>query len=303
MELRHLRYFLVAAEEENFHRAAERLHISQPALSRRIRDLEEELGFDLFDRSLKRVHVSRAGRAYLESVKRSMSVLQEARLDGSRIAKGQAGILTIGFFESLIVRYASVARAFREFRAAYPEVELRLNAIDPAQGLDALFHGESDAAFVFDIDLKGDQIRTLFIGSETWVLAVPMSHPLATQEQVRLADLQALPFIWSRRELNPVLYDNLIASCRAAGFTPNILQSVGSEGTKVQLVAAGMGLSFVLSRARSADEVVFRNVEDLNTVIRADLVWRQDSMSPQLSNFIELVQRHASGAQAEAAAS
>lgn len=293
VELRHLRYFIAAAEEENFHRAAERLHISQPALSRRIRDLEDELGFDLFQRGLKRVHLSRAGRAFLESVRRSMADLDKARVDGARIAKGQSGTLNVGFFESLIVRYPSVARSFREFRSGYPEVELRLNAIEPAHGLDALRRGEIDAAFLFDIRLEGDELRTHFIASETWILAVPAAHPLAVRPAVRLADLGEVPFIWSRRELAPPLYDDLISRCRDAGITPNIIQSAGSESTKVHLVAAGMGVSFVLSGARPADEVVFRKVDDLDTIVRADLVWRHDKVSAQLANFVDLVRRNA----------
>ncbi len=289
MELRHLRYLLVAAEEENFHRAAERLHISQPALSRRIRDLEEELGFHLFDRRLKRVHISRAGRVFVDTVKRAMADLQTARAEGARVAKGQSGTLAVGFYESLIARYPGVARSFREFRGAHPGVELRLNAINPAHGIDALLRGEIDAAFVFNVNIESDQIRNLFIGSESWIVAIPQGHPLATREPLLLSDLRAEPFIWSRRELNPISHDELIAACRSAGFAPNIIQSAGSERTKVHLVAAGMGLSFVLSGARTVDDVIYRQVRDLHSMVKADLVWRQDNMSAQLSNFIELV--------------
>jgi DNA-binding transcriptional LysR family regulator len=287
MEIRHLRYFVAAAEEENFHRAAERLHIAQPALSRRIRDLEEDLGFDLFERNLKRVHLSLAGRAYLDNVKRALADLHRAGLDSARIAKGQAGLLALGFPESM-VRYAGVPRSFREFRTSFPDVELRLNPMDPARGLDALLRGDIDAAFTFNARLDG--LRHLPIGSETWLLALPAIHPLVHKEKLRLADLEGEPFIWTRRELSPVVYDGLIAACRAVGFVPNIIQSAGSESIKQHLVAAGMGLGFMLSTARApVEDVVFRAVEDLNAVVRADFVWRHERSSAQLENFISLV--------------
>src|SRR5437868_4137039 len=128
MELRHIRYFVAAAEEENFHRAAERLSVVPPALSRRIHDLETELGAQLFERQQKRVRLSPLGRAFLEDARRILEEVARAKERVRRMARGEVGTLSVGLNET-VVRHGIVSRAFRDFRTACADVELRLGPI------------------------------------------------------------------------------------------------------------------------------------------------------------------------------
>lgn len=289
MELRHLRYFVAAAEEQNFHRAAERLHVAQPALSRRVRDLEIELGLDLFERRLKRVYLSPAGRSYLEDVRQVLKEIDDAAIKSRRIAQGDAGVLNLGFPET-VVRHAMVARSFRQFRASFPDVELNLNPLTPALSLEGVRQGGVDAAFVFNRPVGDAEIAHLSISTEKWMLAMPSSHPLAGQGRLRLIDLANEPFIWSRRELAPPLYDSLIAGCQTGGLSPNIIQYTVNESTKLHLVAAGMGISFVMSLAQyQSSDVVIREVDDLKSTVHLDLIWRAHDGSPPVRRFVELI--------------
>src|SRR5216684_478662 len=128
MELRHLRYFVGVGEEQHFGRAAERLHIAQPALSRQIQDLEKEIGFPLFDRLPRGVKLSAAGKLFLEDARRILAEVQEATRRAERVAKGKAGTLRVGFMET-ISWHGALPKALRRFRKRQPDVELQLHAM------------------------------------------------------------------------------------------------------------------------------------------------------------------------------
>jgi len=149
MELRHLRYFVGVGEEQHFGRAAKRLSIVQPALSRQIRDLERELGFSVFDRLPRGVKLNAAGRLFLEDARRILHELNEAKARAARVARGQSGTLRIGFTESASWQ-GVVPESFRRFREMKPDAELQLEPSPSLVQLEAIRSGRLDAGFVFN---------------------------------------------------------------------------------------------------------------------------------------------------------
>jgi DNA-binding transcriptional LysR family regulator len=288
MELRHLRYFAVAAEEENFHRAAERLHVTQSALSRRIHDLEVELGVQLFDRGQKRVRLSAVGRAYYDDTTRILKDIESANARSRRVAKGELGVLTLALNDT-VVRHTIVSQAFHAFRSAYRDVELKLDPTPWASLVDALTSGNVDAAFLYTRPADSPLFDYIPIATDEFLLALPSSHPLAQRAELRLADLSGEPFLWQPREPMPYIHDRLIAACQAGGLTPRIVQHLMSESARLHLVSVGMGFTFVTSSFRnySVENVVTRPLADLSLPLTLELCWRRDNRPLILDNFIQ----------------
>jgi DNA-binding transcriptional LysR family regulator len=290
MELRHLRYFVAAAEEENFHRAAERLHVTQSALSRRIRDLEVELGVDLFDRSQKRVRLSSVGRAYLEDAVRILKDIEAANSRGRRIARGELGTLSFALNDT-VVRHDIVSKAFHSFRLGFPNVELKLDPTPWPSLVAALTGGNVDAAFLYSRPADSPLFDHIAIATDEFLLALPSSHPLADKPEIRLRDLREQNFLWMTREPAPDNHDRLISACQAGGLTPRIVQYLMSESARLHLVSAGMGITFITSSFRnySVENVVTRKLADFSMALTLELAWRRDNRSLTLSHFVELM--------------
>src|ERR1700752_1185624 len=154
MELRHLRYFVAVGEEQHYGRAAERLRVAQPALSRQIQDLEEEIGFKLFDRLPRGVKISLAGELFLNEARRILEEVTEAIARAQRVAKGQSGTLRVGFTENASW-HGVIPNSFRRFRERQPDAELQLHPLASLEQLAAIRSGRLDAGFVFNM-LKAD---------------------------------------------------------------------------------------------------------------------------------------------------
>src|SRR5204862_2960696 len=160
MELRHLRYFVQVAEEQHYRRAAERLRIAQPALSRQIQDLEEEIGFKLFDRLPRGVKISAAGKSFLVDARRILHEVNEAAGRAKRVASGQSGTLRVGFVES-VSWHGVVPDSFREFRARQPDAELQLKPASSLEQTEDVDSGRLDDGFVFTYDNFGEVMAQL----------------------------------------------------------------------------------------------------------------------------------------------
>src|SRR6266851_6071630 len=170
MELRHLRYFLAVGEEKHYGRAAQRLRVAQPALSRQIQDLEEEIGFKLFDRLSRGVKISAAGKLFLEDARRILQQVDEATRRAKRVASGQSGTLRVGFVES-ISWHGVVPDSFRQFRERQPEAELQLTPLSSLEQIEAVGAGRLDAGFVFTIANINSQLAELSVASLNMMLA------------------------------------------------------------------------------------------------------------------------------------
>jgi len=291
LELRHLRYFMIAAQEENFHRAARLLFVTPSSLSRRINDLETELGVSLFQRHQRRVYLTAAGRAYLQEVSRLFDGLDSANMRVRRVADGEIGALKLALNDT-VMRHEVVTYALNRFSSGYPDVELRLEPLTGPSLSEALVKGSADAAFLYSRPRDDPQFEFIAVATDTVLIALPRSHRLAKKPKLYLSDLQDEAFLWIPREGVALMYDGLVAACRAGGLTPRITQRLMNESARVQLVAAGMGITFVFSSFTSYahKKVVLRPVHDLPMTITLELAWLRGNRSVTLDHFIRTLE-------------
>src|SRR5207245_9558723 len=177
MELRHLRYFVQVAEEQHYGRAAERLRVAQPALSRQIQDLEEEIGFKLFDRLPRGVKLSAAGKLFMEDARRILQQVNEATARAKRVAAGQSGTLRVGFIES-VSWHGIVPDSFRQFRERQPDAELEVKPLSSLEQIEAVRSGRLEAGFVHAIANTDRDLAQLEVSVLNLMLAVPRGHPI-----------------------------------------------------------------------------------------------------------------------------
>jgi DNA-binding transcriptional LysR family regulator len=291
LELRHLRYFLIAAQEENFHRAAKLLFVTPSSLSRRIHDLEVELGVALFERHQRRVHLTPAGRAYLHEVVRLIDMLDAANLRAKRVADGEIGALNLAVNDT-VMRHDVVTHALSRFNARYPNIELRLEPLTGPSLSEALVKRRADAAFLYTRPHDDPSFDFIRVATDKLVVAMPRSHRLAKKAKIRLAEFKDDAFLWIPRASVPRVYDSLLAACHAGGLTPHITQTLMSESARVQLVSAGMGITFVFSSFASHvhEKVVLRPVEDLSLTMTLELAWLHGNKSAPLHHFIQTIE-------------
>src|SRR6202043_1028445 len=206
MELRHLRYFVAVGEDQHYGRAAERLGIAQPALSRQIQDLENELGFMLFERLPRGVRLNAAGKLYLSDARRILQDVDEAKRRAERVALGKAGTLRVGI-ATAVSWHGLVVDSFREFRRRQPDVELELHHLLSVHQIEAILSGRLDAGFAASLTPSHKDLAHWEFVQDRMLLAVPKGHPLTKREGIRLRDLRDMPFVWFPRWVNPVIYD------------------------------------------------------------------------------------------------
>ena len=287
MELRHLRYFVAVGEEQHYGRAARRLRVAQPALSRQIQDLEQEIGFRLFDRLPRGVKISDAGKPFLDDARRILQEINDATARAKRIASGLAGTLRIGFLES-ISWHGIIPDSIKDFRERRPDVELQLKALTSLEQIAAIQSGSLDAGFAVPLANPDHGLAHFQVGITKTVLAVPKGHALTKLKKIRLRDLVDVPFIWFPKWAIPNAYDRLMAACISGGLTaPRIVQETAIENMRLSLVQCGVGVAFVTSdsRWRCPPGVVILPVTDLNVAFLFALMWRKDNNSPLLAEF------------------
>jgi DNA-binding transcriptional LysR family regulator len=293
MELRHLRYFVAVGEDQHYGRASRRLGVAQPALSRQIQDLENEIGFKLFDRMPRGVRLSAAGELFLEDARRILQEVGEATARAARVASGQSGTLRVGFAEN--VSWHGVAPdSFRRFREQQPCADLQLQPAASLEQLDAIRSRRLDAGFVNFMPKADADLDQLAVGRQQVELALPKRHPLTRLKKLRLRDLADAPFIWFPRRASPAFYDRLMHECYRGGLkSPRIVQEGLNEATILSLVSTGLGVGWVLGSARwrCPQTVAVLPVVDLNMPVSLSLAWRRDNTSPLLYRFIDEVRR------------
>ena len=288
MDIRRLRYFLAAAEEENLRRAAERLHIVQPALSKQIAQLENELGCQLFTRAKQRISLTSAGRLFMGDARRILADLEAAKERLQEASAGQLGTLNIGFRETA-ARSSLVSRSISEFRSAYPNVELRLNQMTSPAQCAALRSGELDAGFIYLSPEHDQGLEHLPIAVDRFLLALHRENPLSKKKQLSLNHLVNQPFIWLARSRNAYYSDTLLRECHQLGFSPRVIQETDSDATALNLVAVGMGISFVMAATSPLPDVVLKPVRELNHSLTLALAWNGMTHSPLTANFVDTV--------------
>lgn len=290
MELRHLRYFVMLAEELHFGRAAQRLAITQSPLSFNIRCLEEELGVRLFDRNNKRVKLTPAGSAFAPEAKRILEQAARASELARAIADGSVGRIEIGFTGSMVYRGAS--ETVSAFCARYPAIEVTLRELSTAEQLEQLAHGLLDAAFV-NAPAVPEGLAGEALPPESFVCCLPLEHPLAHATSISLSSLSRENFVMFARDVAPANYDNVISICAEAGFLPRTRFAVRQWLTITALVANGFGVALVpesLARIQIAG-ACFVPLRARHARSSAWFLWNPERLTPALEQFIATV-RH-----------
>lgn len=243
IETRLLRQFIAVAEELNFRRAAERLHMAQPPLSQAILRLEEMLAYPVFERSNRKVSLTPAGTAFLATARQVLAALEEGVAAARRVAQGIEGHVRLGFIH--ITPYAHVLAALRVFRADSPAVQFTLREASTQQQVEWLERGEIDVALLRAPGRSTPGLRFERLSGEDILVALPAGHRCAGQAKVDLAQLALDDFVASPRELGQGFHDQLASLCLHAGFVPRVVQQARRLQTVLGLVAAGFGVALL----------------------------------------------------------
>lgn len=289
IELRHLRYFIAVAEELHFGRAAKRLHMAQPPLSQQIRQLEVELGFQLFYRTKRNVELTEAGTLFLAECQRLLRQLEQAIERGRQTSRGEQGQLVIGFVSS--AAYNVLPDILQLFRASTPGVSLELHELTTDQQVQWLKAGRMDIGFVRP-PIEDPTLHLLPIFQESLVIALPDHHPLSQHAQIPLSVLAQESFILFPRSLAPGLYDQIISLCQQGGFSPTVVQEAIQMQTIVSLVAAEIGIAIVPASLQNLQRtgVVYRSLMEATPQATVALIWQRQPPSPIVQRFLEVVQ-------------
>jgi DNA-binding transcriptional LysR family regulator len=242
VELKHLTSFIAVADRLSFIRAAEHLHLSQPALSGQIQKLEEELGVQLLFRDRRSVSLTDAGAVFLDEARATLARAQRAASRTRRAALGQLGHLRIGFVSSAALEL--VPGIVVEFRKKFPGVTLDLLNLRTSSQIKRLTTDTLDIGFV-RLPLSDDRLKTAIIDREPFVVVLPKEHRLARVRHIRVAQLEQEPFVAYGRRWAPGFFDSVIQICLDAGFRPQIVQETGEMYTAIALVAAGAGIAIL----------------------------------------------------------
>jgi DNA-binding transcriptional LysR family regulator len=299
MELRHLRYFVAVAEELNFTRAAARLGIGQPPLSQQIKDLEREVGANLFRRIPSGAELTEAGRALLDEARNILRLSETAKAVARRAAEGEVGTLHVGFIASAVFNPV-VPSSIRSFRRAFPNVSVRLEEGTLTRLLERLERRDADVVFIRPPPGDMPGLRLHRFADEPMLIVVPSSHPLASRRRAPVSALQGDPVILFPRASAVTVYDEIIAACKKAGFEPLLGQEAPQLTSVVSLVAAEFGVAFV---PRSLAQVKIAGVEYLPIdgeapIARLAAATRVDDHSPIVKNFSSLLCKRPRGQRA-----
>ena len=294
MELRHLRYFAAVAEELNFTKAAARLHLAQPSLTRQIHKLEAELGVLLLNRSKNQVTLTEEGRSFLVDVQRLLALAAESVLAVQRLSRGETGQLNIAYLSNF--DFEMLPETLRAFRHAFPHVALNLFDMTPAEQLRALEARKIDLGFLGlppPASAAGLQWET--IARHRTVAVLPAKHPLAARRQVKLGELETMFFVGLSEKTHPGFRDWLNRTCRQAGFTPRVLQDAELEPALMTFVAEGLGVTLAREHIKRLPHpgVAFR---PLAPPLKSDycVAWSRSNGSRVLQQYIEIVKTLAS---------
>lgn len=286
MKLNQIEYFVVLAEELHFGRAAERLHRSQPPLSRQIQLLEAELGVDLFIRNAQRVRLTDAGRAFLHEVRPVLLRLRQAADAARRAAAGETGHLAVGATGSAI--FGILPHILRAFRARHPGVTVELQQAPKGAQIQALKDRRIAIAFVRSLTEDQELAHDLVL-EEQFLVALARENPLAGRPAIALADLAAEGFILYRGQSWPSIADQIVHHCQQAGFSPRVVQEADDMQSAAALAALGIGVTLVaasLSQMQLRD-LVYRPLagEGTQPTTRLYAAYRRDDPSAALAAF------------------
>ena len=290
MELRHFRYFAAVARHLNYSEAARRLRVAQPAISQTILDLEEELGAKLFLRTNRQVRLTAVGSVLLSEVETILERSEQAKQMALRAARGEVGALRIGFMAPATAPI--LPPLVQTYRRRYPHEGLQLHHMNPDAQFAAFDEGNLDLGFSRPLpperrsDFEEEMIYSDYLGA-----VLPPKHPLTKERKIRLEKLASEPFVLFHRAGAPGLFDEAVAVCCQAGFSPDVRYQTDLMTTVFVLVESGLGVSLVPSFVRGLEQqkTVRRPLTVQSNSICLCAIWPRGSQSPTRAAFLDIL--------------
>jgi DNA-binding transcriptional LysR family regulator len=294
VELRHLRYFTAVVQWKGYREASRRLHVAQPAISRTVADLEDELGLKLFSRAKRMAQLTPEGEVFYAEAVCTLGQAESAINTARRAAKGEIGKLSIGFLGS--ATFAFLPELVCTFRAQYPGVKLTLLELAPSQQEAAFDKGLIDIGFTRT--LTPEQSKTFssrHLYDDPMMAVLPASRQVKTK-RVRISDLANESFVLFHREGAPPLFDTITGMCNDAGFSPRVENEPNMMQTVLSLVQAEVGVSIVPACVRNlrSDAVRFYRLQPDEVRVELVAAWKKETPSVALRAFLDLIDAKAS---------
>ena len=289
MEFRHLRYFLMLAEELHFGRAAQRLAISQPPLSLNIQQLEASVGATLFTRNSRGVQLTTAGQAFVSAARALLAQASAAAREARDVAEGQSGQLQIGFAGTML--YCGLPQILSRFQLSHPRLRLVLRELSSSEQLSELLRDRLDVGFVHTPRVPPG-FEQILVASQPLVACLPDKHPLAQATSLRLQDLQGQSLVVVSRTVSPDYHERILQCCEHAGWMPQVVHELRHWLSVVSLVSQGQGAALVpqaLQQSALAG-AVFVPLQDVDVRYDTRCLWRSDRDQTALQDFVRAVQ-------------
>ena len=289
MELRHLRYFTAVVQWKGYREASRRLHVSQPAISRTIADLEDELGLKLFARTKRAAELTPEGEIFYAEAVQALARTDSAVQTAKRAANGEIGKLSIGFLGS--ATSAFLPELVRTFKAQHPSVRLTLQELTPLQQEAAFEKGLIDLGFTRTLTPEQSKIfSSRMLYSDPMMAVLPASRQAKTKS-VRLTDLSKESFVLFYREGAPPLFDTITRMCNKAGFSPKVDCEPNMMQTVLTIVAAEQGVSIVPACVRNlrSDGVCFYRLQPDDVRVELVAAWKKQAPSVALRAFLDVI--------------
>jgi DNA-binding transcriptional LysR family regulator len=291
METRHLRFFCTLAQELHFTRSALRLNVSQPSLSHQIKQLEDELGTRLVERTNRRVRLTQAGEVFLLRATRILEQMDQAVREATRVGQGEAGLLSIGVVSTAVCSY--LPEILRAFRRESPHLTVDIHEMEPGEQVEALHKETIDIGLLF-LSIQDPAFDSVIVSRERLIAAIPTGHPAASTERVRLRDLAEETFLVPRQQRVRGFHELVLETLLSHGVTKPVLQPTRLLTTAAFLVSGQLGVALVPESFRYHLRIrgcVYRDIA--GPAVHADLIglWRRKDRIPALGRFIRLLDR------------
>jgi len=285
MDMRHLRCFVAVSEELHFGRAAERLHLTQPPVSLAIKELEEELGVTLLERTSRRIALTRAGEDALRDARAVLAAADTMRKRAREAAQGLMGSLSLGFIS--LPAYSFLPPTLRSFTEDYHRVKVSLQEGTTDQIIHDVESGSLDIGLVFRTPDLPAALNSRLVHTEPLIVALPASHPLAGGNRIALEKLSNERFLGFERHQGPMMFDAIVATCMRHGFSPQLFPARQMH-TIVSLVSGGIGVALVPGsvQALHREGVVYRGMKGEKTIVETVAISRKSDDSPLVKAFL-----------------
>jgi DNA-binding transcriptional LysR family regulator len=290
MDLRHLRYFLAVIEESHFGRAARRVHVSQPPLSRQIKELEDELGVQLLNRTSRRVEPTEAGRAFANECRQILEQVEHAMIVATEAARGSHNRLIVGYTPHTA---DIVTRTAGEFAARHAPNRVFVKALSTTRQLDALRQGQIDVGFL-TLPVESRGLSLAIIRRSRLILAMPENHPLSSRRRIHLRELAKEPLIVIPAHRNPRRHRTVMEMCRNAGFIPRNMHETDDVHVTLELVRRGLGIAIMratIGRMHSSG-VVFRTLQH-SPILETAIAYKKGDQRDNVHAFVAIAKQRA----------